>query len=1266
MPGPNVGYATLTVIPSLQGFAGRLSGQMGGPGSAAGGVLGTAMNRGLLGAIGGAAVVTGVARLAGGFEAAMNRVGAVTETTGAAFDRLSDRAIQLGQDTKFSAEDAADAMFNLSTAGLDVDQVYEALPGTMELAAAANLDLATAASTSAAIVNSLGLEVSDLSHANDVLTAAALQTNASVESLGESFKFIGPVANIAGVSFEETTAALGALADQGILADMAGTGLRRIIESLINPTEKQAGLIRDLGISVYDAGGQFIGFQGIVEQFEGSGADLADLFALLGDRGGPVMAALLEEGSGALATMTENLGDSEGLAARTAETMNTGLNASLERAKSSAEAFAIAVGDAGLLAALTGIAEGAASAFNWLSQLPQPVVAIGTAIALLGPTVFVITKLVSGFAALANVILVSVLPNIGTLGAKIAALGPGGLAVGAAVAGIALLAFHINKLAQEQARAEAQANSYADALAAGGAAAVREANQLLLDNLGDVQRTYQEAGLSLEDFITAARSGGAAITEVNNQTSLDNIVFWLRNVQDGTIAVDGFTRSLVDAYSQGRLTRTEVQQIAAAYEVAAEQVAAGTAVLEDRTAAGQAAANAERATRSQLELNAVTYGRMSDRAHDAADAQSDLAEEADEAGDEIEDTTEAVLTYMEALGRLNELTSGFQEAQAGVHSAIRDVQESLAENGTTLDQNTEAGLENQTAIRDLANSFIELATAAEDAGKPQEEVAGFLDYGAEAVRNFLAEMGVAPPFIEAYVRGLGLVPPVVETTGNFLGPEAEVTEARDFGHRVGANFIEGIAAGMDSTQDVADTAAQRAVRSVHQAAVAAGEIQSPSRLMAREVGEPLSEGIAQGILDALDAPESAIDQLIARITERAIEGIGDVQSAIGAVLSVSRSQGDLADAREHLADLQAEAAGLPDAIARAQVQGAAAIAQAQAEGDDAVARAQARLDAVIRTHRPQSEVVRAQQDLDEAVADRNKAVADATKEANEAVLELTKRQAEIDDDLTRAQEDLLDAQLGVVHAQQAMIEAGQAWLEQGPEAEANFRRIAEQAGLATAEIDAFVASLSTAGSAATGAGLTAGALPAPAAGLSAGDLQAIADAAIFSEQARGVFRASIGDTNVGQIATFLAGRDTQARDAALERLTDAYHDLAFGISEDVARQLASRDLTVDQYVAAAEAMLRAAGRASGGRTASGSPYWVGENGPELVFPDDGYVMDHDRAMAWNSPGYSGDPAGGTPTVNARFYLNETQFVEIVRVEIDESNRRVLTGAGRRR
>lgn len=344
-----------------------------------------------------AAVGTAALFTAGNFEASMREVQALTGATAGEMAMLESQATRMGAETQFAASDAADALGQLVKGGFNVRQAYDALPGVMQLAAAATIDIASAADIATNVLSGYGLEVRDLANVNDLLAQTANASDTDVRELGEAFKYVGPVARGAGLELNETTAVLGLFAENGIRGSMAGTALRGAITGLIAPTGPAAAILERLGINATDASGQLLPMADILDQLADSGATTADIMAVFGDRAGPAMVALLSSGSDSLRQFTKMLDESGGVAQNLADAKMGGLNGSIEQLLGSLETLAIAVGDSGALSFITALASGGADLANAMSGVPGPVlggaVAIAAIAAASGPAIWAFGKM---------------------------------------------------------------------------------------------------------------------------------------------------------------------------------------------------------------------------------------------------------------------------------------------------------------------------------------------------------------------------------------------------------------------------------------------------------------------------------------------------------------------------------------------------------------------------------------------------------------------------------------------------------------------------------------------------------------------------------------------------------------------------------------------------------------------------------------------------------------------------------------------------------
>lgn len=315
------------------------------------------------------------------FDRAMNRVSALTRASAEDFAALRDQAKDLGATTQFTATQAGDAMGFLAQAGFDATKILEAMPATLQLAASAQLDLASSADIVSNIMQGYRLEAVETNRATDVLTQAFISSNTNLSQLGEAMKYAGPVAKGMGVDFEEATAILGMFGNAGIQGSMAGTALRGALTDLANPTKEQADLLRDLGVTVFDSSGKMRSMADILTDLEASGTTTTQVMQLFGQRAGPAMQALLDQGSEALRTFTAELEASGGVAERVANTQMRGLIGAGRELDSAMEGLLITLNDfTGAQETSTDVVRGAAVVVRGteerISELDQTIAAI--------------------------------------------------------------------------------------------------------------------------------------------------------------------------------------------------------------------------------------------------------------------------------------------------------------------------------------------------------------------------------------------------------------------------------------------------------------------------------------------------------------------------------------------------------------------------------------------------------------------------------------------------------------------------------------------------------------------------------------------------------------------------------------------------------------------------------------------------------------------------------------------------------------------------
>lgn len=323
----------------------------------------------------GAAFVAGASKSAE-FEQAMSRAEAATMETGASLNALREAALDAGASTAFSAVEAADAITELGKAGISsADILGGALDGALALAAAGELDVATAAELAATAMTQFGLAGSDVPHIADLLAAGAGKAQGSVEDLGAALNQSALVANNAGLSIEDTTGALAQFAAAGLTGSDAGTAFKSMLQRLTPVSAESAALMDELGLSAYDAQGNFVGLDVYAQDLQDTlggmtqeqrNATLATLFGSDAVRA----ATVLYQGGSAGVQQWAAAVDDAGFAAEQAAIKQDNLKGDLEKLGGAFDTLLIKIGT-GAQEPLRALTQGLTGVVDGLSQLGE-------------------------------------------------------------------------------------------------------------------------------------------------------------------------------------------------------------------------------------------------------------------------------------------------------------------------------------------------------------------------------------------------------------------------------------------------------------------------------------------------------------------------------------------------------------------------------------------------------------------------------------------------------------------------------------------------------------------------------------------------------------------------------------------------------------------------------------------------------------------------------------------------------------------------------
>lgn len=375
-----------------------------------------------------AALGTAVVTTAANFESSMSRVEAISGATADDMERLTEKAIEMGAKTKFSAKESADAFTYMAMAGWKTEDMLQSIDGIMNLAAADGLDLATTSDIVTDAMTAFGLaadgtttiikdgfvkEVSNASHFADVLARASTNANTNVSMLGESFKYVAPVAGAFGFSVEDTSIALGLMANSGIKASQAGTSLRQTFLGLQGGVELVGDSFGKWWIEVENSDGTMRNLLDII-------VDLREAFSHMTESEKAMNAETIANKtgmSGLLAIVNASEKDFEklssaiynadGAAEEMAEIMLDNLPGAITLLKSALETLMINLGNA-LIPTIRSITEGITKVIEFLGKLSEEqinqIVKIAAIVAAIGPVLLIIGKVITGISSLMSVI----------------------------------------------------------------------------------------------------------------------------------------------------------------------------------------------------------------------------------------------------------------------------------------------------------------------------------------------------------------------------------------------------------------------------------------------------------------------------------------------------------------------------------------------------------------------------------------------------------------------------------------------------------------------------------------------------------------------------------------------------------------------------------------------------------------------------------------------------------------------------------------------
>lgn len=306
-----------------------------------------------------------------GFQDAMLKLQATSQSTAESMRQLESQARSLGATTRFSAQQAADAQNFLAMAGFSTAEILQSTGTVLQFASAASLDLARAADIASNVIGQMRMPVSEMGRAMDVMVVTTQSANTNIEQLADAFSYVGPVAAAAGLSVEEVAAAIGVLGDAGIQSSRAGTGLQGVLQHLLNITPAASEALARYGITAQDVDITVHGLEAVLRRLGEANISAADSMTIFGAVSA-ASALNLTASADSVGRLIEKNKEAAGSVQEVATLLDSGLSAAFASVVSGIEEMMLQIGEGGLGSALQVLAvttAGVISAFNGL--LPE-------------------------------------------------------------------------------------------------------------------------------------------------------------------------------------------------------------------------------------------------------------------------------------------------------------------------------------------------------------------------------------------------------------------------------------------------------------------------------------------------------------------------------------------------------------------------------------------------------------------------------------------------------------------------------------------------------------------------------------------------------------------------------------------------------------------------------------------------------------------------------------------------------------------------------
>ena len=372
--------------------------------------VGKKLTAGLTLPIAGIAVAS--TKTAGDFESAMNQVSAISGATGKDLQSLEDLAKDMGATTKFSASESAEALTYMGMAGWKTEDMLSGLPGILNLAASGGTDLALTSDIVTDGLTSMGLSAKDTDKFVDIMAATCSNANTNIELMGETLKYVGPVAGSLGIEMDDLSVAIGLMGNAGLKGSNAGTALRAGLANLVKPTKEMASAMKKYGVELVTNKDGSVDLMGTMKNLRTVLGDLDQttqaqaLATIFGQEAMSGWASIVNASESDFNKLSEAIANSDGTAQSMSDTMQQGMNGALTQMKSALEGVAITIGER-LTPFIEKLADGISKVCEWFNNLSPTtqtvIMVIAGLVACIGPLLVLVGSGISLFANLSIV-----------------------------------------------------------------------------------------------------------------------------------------------------------------------------------------------------------------------------------------------------------------------------------------------------------------------------------------------------------------------------------------------------------------------------------------------------------------------------------------------------------------------------------------------------------------------------------------------------------------------------------------------------------------------------------------------------------------------------------------------------------------------------------------------------------------------------------------------------------------------------------------------